>query len=229
MSAQATGRHERPSRVRRLLPARKRAAVTATPGEAGTAGAGRQLREKLAGITPLPARPADAEIAGRLLDDLRALPAGEEPQQDPETTLLLRVPGPGGGPGFTIPPGFPSEWSADEDTMRQTLAALRGLDGGPQPGDSPVRLRAAMVDGPAAWLRAIMPGRRHPWEALPGRPSFAGIISDPDGLPYAGLYLGDADADGRMVIDVRDPRWLHELIGAAHEALDALEADGRAA
>jgi hypothetical protein len=68
-----------------------------------------------------------------------------------------------------------------------------------------------------------MPGTRHPWEALPGRPSFAGLIRDPDGLPYAGLYLAEPDAEGRMVIDVRDPRWLRDLISAAIEALAAIE------
>lgn len=136
-----------------------------------------------------------------------------------ENTMLFRVPGLDGGPGFVIPPGLPSAWSRDEDTLRRAAAALRDQPATPGPAE------------PGAFLRAIMPGGPQPFDALAGSPCFAGVIRRADGGLQAGLYLGDEDTDGRMVIDVTDPAWLADLIEAAQEALAAfgLEAGRRSA
>ena len=45
-----------------------------------------------------------------------------------------------------------------------------------------------------------------------------------DGHPAAGLYLGNEDEAGRIVLDVFDPAWLDELIDAAVRARRALDA-----
>jgi hypothetical protein len=76
---------------------------------------------------------------------------------------------------------------------------------------------------PLAFLRNITHGPgRDPYEPLAGLPRFAGTTRMADGSPVAGLFLGEQDADGRLVLDALSVTWLGCLIGAAEEARDAL-------
>lgn len=82
-------------------------------------------------------------------------------------------------------------------------------------------LRRAIL--PEAYLRAVMPSGRHPWEVLTGLPEFAGALPLPDGRVQAGIYLGDPDGDGRFVLDVTEPEYLRALMAACARALAQLE------
>ena len=113
-------------------------------------------------------------------------------------------------PHFDVPAGFPpaSAWSAGPEVLRRAAESLRAL---------PVR--------PGAHLRNITPGDDpNPYDQLAGFPVFAGTTLAVDGHPAAGLYLGNEDAAGRIVLDVFDPAWLDELIDAAVRARRALDA-----
>ena len=80
-------------------------------------------------------------------------------------------------------------------------------------------------DAPVAYLRNITPGPgRDPHEPLNGLPCFAGTTRMPDGSPVAGLFLGDQDTEGRLVLDVLSITWLGRLIDAAEEAREELYA-----
>ena len=102
----------------------------------------------------------------------------------------------------------------------------------PQPGEPDTMLLArvrdslrAIPDAPVAYLRNITPGpSRDPHEPLNGLPCFAGTTRMPDGSPVAGLFLGDEDAEGRLVLDVLSITWLGRLIDAAEEAREELYA-----
>jgi hypothetical protein len=101
-----------------------------------------------------------------------------------------------------------SAWSTGPEVLKQAADALRALPAFPN-----------------AYLRCITPGdTANAVESLPGVPSFAGIARMTDGRAYAGIYLGDEDEDGQLVVDVLDVAWLGRLIDSAEEAREQLYA-----
>jgi hypothetical protein len=110
-------------------------------------------------------------------------------------------------------PGLPRGSSPlSMDVLERVSAGLRDLDAEPEPDD----------DIYLAFLRNIRPGARDIGEPLGGFPVFAGVTRLADGSPVAGLYLGDGDQDGRLVLDALSVGWLIRLIAAAEEARDGL-------
>ena len=189
--------HARPSRRRRfgLFPVRRRESAIIDAIEAG-----REDPEAVQAIAELHVTIAEAVPEPVLAPaftgaSLEPLPLLQRPvMTEPELATLARV----------------------AERLRALPAAdepERGVD------DTPVL--------PGAYLRAIMPpdrnpAGRHPHEPLAGSPEFAGTAYAVDGRFAAGLYLGDADEDGRIVIDVMDPDWLRDCIGSSLQALCAL-------
>ena len=143
--------------------------------------------------------------------------------------------------GWSVPAAFPP---AEDPEVTEAAETLRGILAGaiPEPPATEVapeppaphemttlqrvadRLRALPVT-PGAHLRCITPGDDpNPYDQLAGFPVFAGTALASDGRPAAGLYLGNEDKDGRIVLDVFDPAWLDELIDAGVRARRALDA-----
>lgn len=217
----------------------------------------RQPRHALAPVSTAeetPARPevtegpdlADITLTDKPLDVLR--PAAVRTKDE---TVLFRIPGGDGGPGFVIPTGAP--WQAAPETRPQadpedalpvrspgdiipaaSVPALRT-----EPAD-PDMLRD-VLDGlqalpdedtdPAAYLRAVVPGGdtgvTQIQDTLGHSPRFAGSGLLADGRPVAGMYLG-TNEDGWFVVDALTPEWCADAIAALEEMRDALLASERA-
>lgn len=108
--------------------------------------------------------------------------------------------------------------TATEDDLPETFEERVPLEAGAR------SLRAVRhAAKPRAWIRAVMPTGRHPWEELTGVPEFAGVLALPDGGVQAGIYLADPDDDGRFILDVTDPEWLRAGIAAFSRALAQLD------
>jgi len=164
---------------------------------------------------------------------------------------IVRFPGPGGPTGDThitvpapapmparvphldvpleFPPALTDEEAGAAASLRERLAEVtpESLAG---PSDADVLGRVldglrAIPSRPGAYLRCITPGSAaNPHEPLHGFPVFAGVSLMGDGTPCAGLWLGDEDGQGRLVLDVTDRTWLLMLITAADNTLRALDA-----
>jgi len=166
---------------------------------------------------------------------------------------VVRFPGPGGPTGDThitvtapepaplparvphldVPLEFPPALTDEEDHARETLRErLAEVTPEPLAGPSDAEVLCRVLDGlraipsrPGAYLRCITPGSAaNPHEPLGGFPVFAGVSPLGDGTPCAGLWLGDEDGQGRLVLDVTDRTWLLMLITAADNTLNALDA-----
>ena len=123
--------------------------------------------------------------------------------------------------------------------LRETLQQAAPLP--PEPADTALLRRVAdglraMPSLPGAYLRNVTHGDgADPHEPLKGFPSFAGMDVMPDGTPVAGLWLGDADKDGHLVLDVVSAAYCDAAACAFLDMRDALmaaaleEGDGEAA
>jgi hypothetical protein len=170
------------------------------------------------------------------------LPAGDE-------TMLFRVPGIDGGPGFIIPPatlrtadpqdalphrnpgaGIPPDKvpvlrtePADPGLLRDLRDALKALPDEPRrdpAGDEPP---ASVRHRPVAWLRVIEHDGHEAHEALAGAPGFAGIDTLPDGTAIAGMVLG-THGQATWLADTVDPAWCDDAITALATMRDQLTA-----
>jgi len=136
-------------------------------------------------------------------------------------------------PHLDVPLEFPPALTDEEEHARETLRErLAEVTPEPPAGPAAADVLGRVLDGlraipgrPGAYLRCITPGSAaNPHEPLRGFPAFAGVNRMDDGTPCAGLWLGDEDEQGRLVLDVTDRTWLLMLITAADDTLRALDA-----
>ena len=154
----------------------------------------------------LPAPEADAAGVAEAPGPLPLEPLPPQPGEDPAMTVAL-------APLREALREAAMARPATTEDLARAADRLRALP--PSPGP----------DAPVAYLRNITPGPgRDPHEPLNGLPCFAGTTRMPDGSPVAGLFLGDEDAEGRLVLDVLSVAWLGRLIDAAEEAREELYA-----
>lgn len=174
------------------------------------------------------------------------LPRGDE-------TMLFRVPGIDGGPGFIIPPatlrtadpepepedalphrrpgaGIPPAAvpvlrtePADPGLLRDVRDALKALPDGPQRDSGEDKPPAVVRHRPTVWLRVIEHDGLQANETLSGTPEFAGNDTLPDGTAIAGMFLG-IHGQATWLVDTVDPAWCDDAITALTAMRDQLTA-----